>query len=712
MQVQTFDNHDINDGTNYIAGLVGAVRGLPPARAGRVARASRWPLLTGVERAGWTVAVEIALRGEATNTLQDQLSRWFDPEAETPAALVVTDDDGSSNERYLMCLCEDLQEEADRAGRVFRAKLAVAGDVRWRATTATEEEWLVTATGDTETIDNEGSDEAYLILRIKPTAAKTGGYTYRRQIFVRWRVSEAAAGYSIDLTDNSLDTTTLVADSTRSVQVNVGGGINNSVTTIPYDTETGTFPSSGLAYVGTEQISYTGKSGGNLTGVTRGVNGTSAASHADNAVIYASKMQADGDDLRVLVNGVEVDRWSDDFLDATTKVWAILDFQPKVELTITAAIAGSGSVDTIDFNEDITNLPAAGMVMIGSECFVFTGKNNALKRITGVTRASKGTSMGSHSAAATAWWVQHDVVLLYGNQSAATPTTDDDYMPIFSLSGSNNGSWDYTEFGSVNEAGVARPGSWYRQARPRDARLYTANQVTDADPWSEVGIELGNFALFRDLARWAVANPCGITDAFFQSGEKYVFRDADEFSAAIQSYGGVESLETGDFVTEYDIAAPALDTWESWSQNQALDSGSTAVGLMLAVPDDGGAVDTRRVEASRVTLTLNSSNTPAITIGSEEGNYSLACTITNNTTDESIQLNFVMDIDQELEVNTDEKTVTYNKDGSSQFQALTVTGGARRNWLPLIPGENELQFDDTGTAGVTVTVLFRKRYYN
>jgi hypothetical protein len=45
------------------------------------------------------------------------------------------------------------------------------------------------------------------------------------------------------------------------------------------------FPSSGTIVIDYEQISYTGKSGNQLTGVTRGVNGTTAAAHLAGATV-------------------------------------------------------------------------------------------------------------------------------------------------------------------------------------------------------------------------------------------------------------------------------------------------------------------------------------------------------------------------------------------------------------------------------------------
>ena len=65
-------------------------------------------------------------------------------------------------------------------------------------------------------------------------------------------------------------------------QTSLNGGINDSTTTIVL-TDATLFPSSGTSFIqiGTEEISYTGISGNTLTGVTRGVRNTTAASHSN-----------------------------------------------------------------------------------------------------------------------------------------------------------------------------------------------------------------------------------------------------------------------------------------------------------------------------------------------------------------------------------------------------------------------------------------------
>ena len=68
---------------------------------------------------------------------------------------------------------------------------------------------------------------------------------------------------------------------------NLSAAINASVTVIPLNSLVG-FPTSGTILIGSEQITYTGQDTDaiTLTGATRGANGTTAASHADDATVF------------------------------------------------------------------------------------------------------------------------------------------------------------------------------------------------------------------------------------------------------------------------------------------------------------------------------------------------------------------------------------------------------------------------------------------
>ena len=64
----------------------------------------------------------------------------------------------------------------------------------------------------------------------------------------------------------------------------LSSGINTSVTSLTMASSS-SFPSSGTIIIGTELITYTGNSGGTLSGLTRGALGTTAASHSSGATV-------------------------------------------------------------------------------------------------------------------------------------------------------------------------------------------------------------------------------------------------------------------------------------------------------------------------------------------------------------------------------------------------------------------------------------------
>jgi len=64
----------------------------------------------------------------------------------------------------------------------------------------------------------------------------------------------------------------------------LSSSINTSVTSLSMASST-SFPSSGTVLIDNELISYTGNSGGTLSGLTRGASGTTAASHSSGATV-------------------------------------------------------------------------------------------------------------------------------------------------------------------------------------------------------------------------------------------------------------------------------------------------------------------------------------------------------------------------------------------------------------------------------------------
>ena len=130
----------------------------------------------------------------------------------------------------------------------------------------------------------------------------------------------------------------------------LNGAINSSTTTIVLTSSTN-FPSTGTNHIliGTEEISYTGISGNTLTGVTRGVRNTTAATHSDGATItntsdYVAWGEAASGDLTIdpglwsidnfgskiiaLIHNAEVFEWNADASNATATRATIISGAP------------------------------------------------------------------------------------------------------------------------------------------------------------------------------------------------------------------------------------------------------------------------------------------------------------------------------------------------------------------------------------------------
>lgn len=675
----------------------GSHRALPAVQARLVERVGAWPLMSGIGRPGKRFTMFIWIEGSDVDALRIQMFQWFDPEDETPKALVATDDDGVSNERYTLCTCETLQPVIDGgthySQRLYAATMAVSGDVRWRSTVVDRTTWLVTSDGDTETIENAGEDEAYPILTIEPTQARAETWEYYTWDHVVWRAAEGDTGYPMRLT--ALDTAALVETATTTT---LNGAFNAGVVTCAV-VDASSFPNAGMAYItdavtADEQIRWTGKAGNNLTGVTRGVGGTGDVNHSGGQTIALSKMLANGDDLRVEVDGVEDEsRWLDGMDSANTYIWLNLDWEAAQSYTLTNDIGAGDTVTTVDVDEDISGAPTEGAFLLNSEVFVYTSKNETDQTFLGVTRAARGTSAGGHTAADTLYWLQHDVKLRYGNEDAGAPATDNNYKPAFELTSSSNTSWVYAIFG---EDDGLRAKQW-----DQTGRCYEGDHGASPNPWTEIGLltDSGGYS-----ARWKLYNPCYITAMNCTNGEKRANAWLGDWDVEIQS-----STDGAAWGTEYVVPAPGgTGAWGAWSRNETITASRPYVSFRMSRTTGAQA---HYAEIADITITLNGSYTPVTTRGSEQSLYPLECTITNNTTGKAISLSYSMEINDEIEVDTDEKTVTDLGDDSRQFQALTVVSGPRRQWLPLDPGNNELQYDEDGAAAVTVTVEFWERYY-
>ena len=151
-----------------------------------------------------------------------------------------------------------------------------------------------------------------------------------------WVIGGTAA---IHVYDNTSKTDVLSAD------------INASATTIAVDSTTD-FETAGTVTIGSEQVTYTGKTSTTFTGCTRGANSTTAASHLDNAVVTRTKKWYDITRSSGAYSTTAAENW------AATVIGGVLIMTNKVDDPQYWALA-AGVPATAQKMQDLNNWPAS-----------------------------------------------------------------------------------------------------------------------------------------------------------------------------------------------------------------------------------------------------------------------------------------------------------------------------------------------------------------
>jgi hypothetical protein len=723
--ILTYNGININDTTNFEAYFpAGMISRQPNIQLSEVMRGNMLsPILAGKTMpGGWTLTLVVICKGTfATqiDTLKGYLS-VYDP---TPRALIIKDIGNSDKQWYVNATPIGMP---DVNGNEVTFTLSVSDPV-WRSVTENSSSWSITASGQTKAITVAGNQPAYPKLEITPTVAGGSGFGYRSWVALFSNSVNALVDYPVNICGTVLDTAALVADNANKCQINNGAGITAAATTIAYDTVAGTVPTVGMGYVDTEQIAWTGRTGttsGNLTGCTRGLNGTTAATHADNAVIRVSKIQADGDDLRVYVDGVETSRWLQGMNSANTKIWIVGNWKPKVRMT--GPVVGSGALTSVTFPKSTSNNALIAKLAkwagknftlyVGTEAIEISAAtiNITTRKITGTfTRGAKGTTAAAHALGDVWYWLEHEIYIYYGNATMTTPDQDETRKPIIDLT-STNTSWVYALF---KDAAGLRAGGWKDALVATDNKIdteyqsdsYTGVRLLNADPGTEMGMSIQSFrngTLWKAEQanlQWRLFHPCGVTTVT-ASGEKY--RNTSSFPSATCQYSG----DGAKWLTLWTDATPAsASTWTALAAHSAIGLGATYNWLRFKFAGTQPASSAAQADYSitDVTLALDSTLTPTIVVGAESSCYQLQCTVTNTTTGDAFVLDVSLPLNATVTVDTDTRTLTM-PDGRDNMGAITWSG-VRTHWLEMPAGANTLQYDDTGTAGVTLVTKWRDR---
>lgn len=181
-----------------------------------------------------------------------------------------------------------------------------------------------------------------------------------------------------------------------------------------------------------------------------------AFNHA--AEVAAGRSQADGDDVRVFIDGIETNRWRGEaagttWNQATTQVWCNITMSPSLTAVLAVACASgvspaNGAAITVQ-KGNTAGWPDTGAFMVEDELITYTGKTDST--FTGITRGARGSTAAAHaiSPEVILYWVERRVRILYGNLAAVAPAPNDNLKPLIDLTASTNLIHKWGDF--VNE---------------------------------------------------------------------------------------------------------------------------------------------------------------------------------------------------------------------------------------------------------------------
>ncbi len=426
----------------------------------------------------------------------------------------------------------------------------------------------------------------------------------------------------------------------------------------------------------------------------------------DTTVPIPAKMQADGDDLRVFVDGTEVKRWVAGINTATTEVWVNLNFKQSVSSDLAVA-AGTG--DEL-FLDDVTGFPNSGRAYIDNganqEVVAWTGRDLINNSLTGVHRGLRGTAAFNHAINVEVWWLEHDVVIVYGDAPATLDAPSNENRPFFDLATSNNDVWQYLDFGT-DDIEFTRTFMWRWEVIKEFTTYptrYTANHATDADPWSEIGqrnFASGTIAGAESHGRWKLFHPLGITNIIFNSAEKM----STVGTAMTGNY--VQSSSRGiTWTNEYTITATAgAGVWANWAGlPRTVVIGEKWVGIFGS--STGASI--RSIEVGDADITINATYAPEVFDEGERANYQIDLFIENAATGDLLKVFGNLYAATGVVIDTYTREVFVTDTGLRQNGLVTVYSD-RFEWFRLVRGLNEITYTTANPGQLDVEVFWERR---
>lgn len=439
------------------------------------------------------------------------------------------------------------------------------------------------------------------------------------------------------------------------------------------------------------------------------------------ALVTAGKMQADCDDLRVVLNGIEVPRWIADANTDHTHIWFNVNLAAGWDLTLDTAFDNDDVISEMKFKRTANNLkalkalPAEGILVHGTEWIRYSGKDLASYRLGGVQRGAYGTTQQAHVSGDTFQWLENTVVLMYGNSSVAAPSTNDaaydDEKPIFALSTSDNSSWGYTTTsGFYDIAKPNRPGSWkpaiFRTGTESGIYLYDEDDGT-GDP--AIGMKVGSWLKLNRWQNessnisWNIFSGGGFSEVSM-TGQKYRSTARWPSIAALQ-----QSLDGKTWVSVWNEATPVNeDTWSAITQASKATT-SSPKWLRFAMYGSIAALADAMCyfEVDTATIVFTAANLPSGSLLSEVANFAMSIILSNVTTGHAVTISCPMLVNKKLLLDSENFVITY--DGVNAHSAIALDDESRDVWIGLDPGSNTLKVESESMGTLSIALSWHPR---
>lgn len=423
------------------------------------------------------------------------------------------------------------------------------------------------------------------------------------------------------------------------------------------------------------------------------------------AEVGAGRMQADGDDLRVYVNGREVDRWFSNINQTNTHLWIVVDMPPMARTYLNANINAGDTRLRITDRRTVGSFPERdGYILLqdavaGDEIVGYRKFNGrAFKRC---RRGLCDTADVGHLAAnVTIYFLPLIVWVYYGNPAMTAPWQDDDYMPAFALDTSWNGTWDWDAFGDDNGKQAAR---WQRTqgGKLRELRSitpYTGNQGTMASPWVEMGLQTtkDNPAPPGEYhSRWVFDSDVGIATVDY-NGEHREDHADDLFYLKCKDW-----LENQGWATvNSNSLSGSVGAWAAWAAGGPHNTRTGALKLKLIVPDrsfrEGDNTGNCYVEVGDFILTHRANKYPYVEMDARHDNpYHMESSLFNISTDQGLDIDAQFRIiNRTLTIDCEDKECREGVAGLESGNWLQAMERARQDirfpWIELVPKRSNL----------------------